>query len=220
MLIYAALKSCGYFVKIFCTLYECYFSSSLQDIYYFFLTGGEIDYVKILNRVLPNDIRVMGWSPAPTDFSARYLISCHLLPITFADRIFMAFLNEEKKFQFEQEVNPTWYKLQVQLFEQGIQILLLERKFRYHGMHVIVYDTTYASFLPVHYWNTLWVWIYFFNVLNRQWKLQERNLSGNTISEIFVRWMQLMSTTIGDSSHHLRFSHAMKGIKENLLEWY
>lgn len=111
MLIYAALKSCGYFVKIFCTLYECYLSSSLQDVYYFFLTGGEIDYVKILNRVLPNDIRVMGWSPAPTDFSARYLISCHLLPITFADRIFMAFLNEEKKFQFEQEVNRTQHDI-------------------------------------------------------------------------------------------------------------
>ncbi|KAK6116101.1 hypothetical protein DH2020_008370 [Rehmannia glutinosa] len=34
--------------------------------------GGEIDYVKILNRVLPRDIRVIGWSPAPTDFSARF----------------------------------------------------------------------------------------------------------------------------------------------------
>ncbi|XP_020548060.1 tRNA pseudouridine(38/39) synthase isoform X2 [Sesamum indicum] len=34
--------------------------------------GGEIDYVKILNRVLPEDIRIIGWSPAPTDFSARF----------------------------------------------------------------------------------------------------------------------------------------------------
>ncbi|GFP79008.1 tRNA pseudouridine(38/39) synthase [Phtheirospermum japonicum] len=34
--------------------------------------SGEIDYVKTLNRVLPNDIRVIGWSPAPTDFSARF----------------------------------------------------------------------------------------------------------------------------------------------------
>ncbi|KAK4387790.1 tRNA pseudouridine(38/39) synthase [Sesamum angolense] len=33
-------------------------------------SGGEIDYVKILNRVLPEDIRIIGWSPAPTDFSA------------------------------------------------------------------------------------------------------------------------------------------------------
>ncbi|KAL6578290.1 hypothetical protein OROMI_010618 [Orobanche minor] len=33
--------------------------------------GREIDYVKILNRVLPKDIRVIGWSPAPTNFSAR-----------------------------------------------------------------------------------------------------------------------------------------------------
>ncbi|XP_075479136.1 uncharacterized protein LOC142520068 [Primulina tabacum] len=33
---------------------------------------GEIDYVNILNRVLPKDIRIIGWSPAPTDFSARF----------------------------------------------------------------------------------------------------------------------------------------------------
>ncbi|XP_052189501.1 uncharacterized protein LOC127799479 [Diospyros lotus] len=33
---------------------------------------GEIDYVRILNRVLPKDIRVMGWCPAPVDFSARF----------------------------------------------------------------------------------------------------------------------------------------------------
>ncbi|KAL9144134.1 hypothetical protein ABFS82_14G277800 [Erythranthe guttata] len=34
--------------------------------------GAEIDYVKLLNRVLPKDIRIMGWSPAPIDFSARF----------------------------------------------------------------------------------------------------------------------------------------------------
>ncbi|CAI9116431.1 OLC1v1017573C4 [Oldenlandia corymbosa var. corymbosa] len=33
---------------------------------------GEIDYVGVINKVLPNDIRVMGWSPAPLDFSARF----------------------------------------------------------------------------------------------------------------------------------------------------
>ncbi|KAL3845860.1 hypothetical protein ACJIZ3_003263 [Penstemon smallii] len=32
----------------------------------------EIDYVKILNRALPKDIRIIGWSPASTDFSARF----------------------------------------------------------------------------------------------------------------------------------------------------
>lgn len=34
--------------------------------------GEEIDYVGILNKVLPNDIRVLGWSPAPNSFSARF----------------------------------------------------------------------------------------------------------------------------------------------------
>ena len=32
---------------------------------------GEIDYVKVLNRVLPNDIRILGWCPVPSDFHAR-----------------------------------------------------------------------------------------------------------------------------------------------------
>ncbi|XP_024972274.1 tRNA pseudouridine(38/39) synthase [Cynara cardunculus var. scolymus] len=33
---------------------------------------GELDYVRILNGVLPDDIRVIGWSPAPVNFSARF----------------------------------------------------------------------------------------------------------------------------------------------------
>jgi hypothetical protein len=31
----------------------------------------EIDYVKVLNRILPRDIRVLGWCPVPADFHAR-----------------------------------------------------------------------------------------------------------------------------------------------------
>ncbi|KAJ6835445.1 tRNA pseudouridine(38/39) synthase isoform X2 [Iris pallida] len=48
-----------------------YLRSNLND------SGGtirkeEIDYVRVLNRVLPKDIRVIGWSPVSTDFSARF----------------------------------------------------------------------------------------------------------------------------------------------------
>ena len=32
----------------------------------------EIDYVRILNKVLPKDIRIIGWSPVPMTFHARY----------------------------------------------------------------------------------------------------------------------------------------------------
>ncbi|KDP27512.1 hypothetical protein JCGZ_20152 [Jatropha curcas] len=32
----------------------------------------EIDYVRVLNRVLPNDIRILGWCPVPNDFNARF----------------------------------------------------------------------------------------------------------------------------------------------------
>ncbi|KAE8100348.1 hypothetical protein FH972_018255 [Carpinus fangiana] len=37
-----------------------------------FVTEGEIDYVRVLNRALPNDIRVLGWCPVPVGFSARF----------------------------------------------------------------------------------------------------------------------------------------------------
>ncbi|KAI3820029.1 hypothetical protein L1987_13885 [Smallanthus sonchifolius] len=33
---------------------------------------GELDYVRILNGVLPDDIRVIGWCHAPVNFSARF----------------------------------------------------------------------------------------------------------------------------------------------------
>ncbi|XP_031275559.1 tRNA pseudouridine(38/39) synthase isoform X2 [Pistacia vera] len=33
---------------------------------------GEIDYVRVLNRALPKDIRIIGWCPVPVDFSARF----------------------------------------------------------------------------------------------------------------------------------------------------
>lgn len=32
----------------------------------------EIDYVRVLNRALPQDIRVIGWCPIPCDFHARF----------------------------------------------------------------------------------------------------------------------------------------------------
>ncbi|XP_022133593.1 tRNA pseudouridine(38/39) synthase [Momordica charantia] len=32
----------------------------------------EIDYVRVMNRVLPNDIRVLGWCAVPVGFSARF----------------------------------------------------------------------------------------------------------------------------------------------------
>ncbi|XP_047306626.1 tRNA pseudouridine(38/39) synthase [Impatiens glandulifera] len=36
------------------------------------LYEGELDYVRILNKELPKDIRVMGWCPVPVDFSSRF----------------------------------------------------------------------------------------------------------------------------------------------------
>jgi hypothetical protein len=44
------------------------------------ITSPEIDYVKVLNRILPRDIRVLGWCPVSADFHARLAqILCLLL---------------------------------------------------------------------------------------------------------------------------------------------
>ena len=34
--------------------------------------GSELEYLKMLNRVLPQDIRVLDWAPAAEGFSARF----------------------------------------------------------------------------------------------------------------------------------------------------
>lgn len=46
---------------------------------------------------------------------------------------------------------------------------------------------------------------------HRQWRQPVRNLLENMISEISVRWMQLMCTTIDGASHLFRLVSAMKG---------
>lgn len=46
-----------------------------------FLSEGEIDYVRVLNRVLPDDIRVFGWCPVPLGFSARFVFLVWKFPL-------------------------------------------------------------------------------------------------------------------------------------------
>ena len=35
---------------------------------------AEMDYPRILNKALPAEIRVLGWSPVPDDFNARWVV--------------------------------------------------------------------------------------------------------------------------------------------------
>jgi tRNA pseudouridine38/39 synthase len=35
-------------------------------------SSKEIEYVSVLNRVLPSDIRILGWAPVTGDFNARH----------------------------------------------------------------------------------------------------------------------------------------------------
>ncbi|KAH7683570.1 Pseudouridine synthase I TruA protein [Dioscorea alata] len=64
---------------------------------------GEIDYVRVLNRVLPKDIRVIGWCPAPAKFHARfkclsreykYLFWCESLDIAAMQKAAQKFVGE------------------------------------------------------------------------------------------------------------------------------
>ena len=45
----------------------------------------EIQYVYVLNKLLPDEIRVLAWTPVSFDFKARYNFHCFLenLPLTF-----------------------------------------------------------------------------------------------------------------------------------------
>ncbi|CAN8314189.1 unnamed protein product [Cochlearia groenlandica] len=51
------------------------FQTPRNCVLYALLLGPEYDYVRVLNRALPDDIRVLGWSPAPIDFHARFSCS-------------------------------------------------------------------------------------------------------------------------------------------------
>lgn len=44
-----------------------------------FFSEGEIDYVRVLNRALPKDIRIIGWCPVPINFSARFVTHSKIL---------------------------------------------------------------------------------------------------------------------------------------------
>jgi hypothetical protein len=43
----------------------------------------EIDYVGVLNRALPDDIRILGWCPVPQGFSARCISFSSDLSLSF-----------------------------------------------------------------------------------------------------------------------------------------
>ncbi len=47
---------------------------------------SEIDYVGVINRCLPDDIRVLGWAPVRDDFSARFSADCRTYKYFFMAR--------------------------------------------------------------------------------------------------------------------------------------
>lgn len=47
-------------------------------------TAGEMDYVRVLNRVLPADIRIISWAPVRPDWSARFAASSRTYHYFFA----------------------------------------------------------------------------------------------------------------------------------------
>ncbi|XP_067014520.2 tRNA pseudouridine(38/39) synthase [Anabrus simplex] len=60
-------------VSAFCQVISIDLRSSLtQEQIDAGMTAGEMPYAKILNRLLPEDMRVLSWRPVPSDFSARF----------------------------------------------------------------------------------------------------------------------------------------------------
>ncbi len=47
------------------------------------IDDDEIDYVGVLNRALPDDIRILGWCPVPRGFSARCVSFSSDLSLSF-----------------------------------------------------------------------------------------------------------------------------------------
>ncbi|XP_042963180.1 tRNA pseudouridine(38/39) synthase isoform X4 [Carya illinoinensis] len=88
----------------------------------------EIDYVGVLNRVLPDDIRVLGWCPVPVGFSARFsCLSREYKYFFWRENLnFLAMEEAGKKFLGEHDfrnfckmdaVNVHNYKRNITLFE-------------------------------------------------------------------------------------------------------
>ena len=48
---------------------------------------SEIDYVGVINRCLPDDVRVLGWAPVADDFSARFSADCRTYKYFFTVRL-------------------------------------------------------------------------------------------------------------------------------------
>lgn len=73
----------------------------------------DLGYPRLLNSVLPDDIRVLAWSPAPTDFDARF--SCDF---------------RHYKYAFHIVPSPGAQPLDLDLMKEAAQLLLGEHDFR------------------------------------------------------------------------------------------
>jgi len=50
------------------------------------LRAGDLPYVQMLNKALPDDVRVLGWREVPPDFSARFSCLCRIYKYFFVQK--------------------------------------------------------------------------------------------------------------------------------------
>lgn len=85
---------------------------------------GEIDYVRVLNRALPKDIRVTGWSPVPVDFSARLF--------SFSRMQFLLVIVCIKSFHLKQQMfHDIWIVCLLAFSLQYCRFSCLTREYKY-----------------------------------------------------------------------------------------
>ncbi|KAG7942885.1 hypothetical protein I3843_15G010100 [Carya illinoinensis] len=112
----------------------------------------EIDYVGVLNRVLPDDIRVLGWCPVPVGFSARFsCLSREYKYFFWRENLnFLAMEKAGKKFLGEHDfrnfckmdaVNVHNYKRNITLFE------ICPSDVRYDGNQLLAFKIKGSAFL-------------------------------------------------------------------------
>lgn len=156
------------------------------------LLEGEIDYVKVLNRALPKDIRIIGWCPVPNDFNARFfqlaswsaafqviilVFSCVKQPVVFTLRCRFSCLSREYKYFF---------------WSGNLNLPVC----RFFSLKFITFNKSVFSIFTAH---CVAIGLNNYSVLScftRIWRVQVRSLLGNTTSETYARWMQQTCTTI------------------------
>jgi hypothetical protein len=195
----------------------------------------EIDYVKVLNRILPRDIRVLGWCPVPADFHARLAMLYVFVLFFLLARINALFCKQAYMIYLLTSVNSKeikcsivlWSDYYVQLYDDvtlscffSLPLLFcrftcLSREYKYlfwKGDLDILVLTLPLIFILAQWDKTCPCLLsYQLSFASRKCRKLHPNSLENTTLGIFVRWMQQMWVTTGGTLQNLLFLHVTEG---------